>query len=159
MARLIAIAALFLLSIPANAGDNRIAGTCQFQSFVREVIVAGEQQTEFGEKPSGYISYQPDGRMFAVLDGETSNRHLYEDATEAGPVNASHDNPCDRIRFRSRAEALIGQKMSASCRTPEHLISLAAFVVRLQDSRSSGPAHNFSCCSATVAPTSCLQAN
>jgi Lipocalin-like domain len=24
-------------------------------------------QNEFGEKPSGYISYQPDGCMFAML--------------------------------------------------------------------------------------------
>ena len=40
------------------------------QSFVREVIATGERQNEFGEKPSGYISYQPDGRMFAVLVGD-----------------------------------------------------------------------------------------
>ena len=73
MARLIAIVALFPLSIPANAGDNSILGTWKFQSFVREVIATGERQNEFGEKPSGYISYQPDGRMFAVLVGD--NRH------------------------------------------------------------------------------------
>ena len=69
MARLIAIVALFLLSITANASDNSIVGTWRFQSFVREVIATGERQNEFGEKPSGYISYQSDGRMFAVLVG------------------------------------------------------------------------------------------
>jgi Lipocalin-like domain len=70
MPRLVAIIALFLLSIPANAGDNSILGTWKFQSFVREVTATGERQNEFGEKPSGYISYQPDGRMFAVLVGD-----------------------------------------------------------------------------------------
>jgi hypothetical protein len=69
MAKLVAIIALFLLSIPANASDNSILGTWRFQSFVREVIATGERQNEFGEKPSGYISYQSDGRMFAVLVG------------------------------------------------------------------------------------------
>jgi Lipocalin-like domain len=64
------IVALCLLSIPANATDNPIVGTWRFQSFVREVIATGERQNEFGERPSGYITYQPDGRMFAVLVGD-----------------------------------------------------------------------------------------
>jgi hypothetical protein len=50
--------------------DNSIVGTWKIQSLVREVIATGERQKEFGEKPSGYISYQPDGRMFVVLVGE-----------------------------------------------------------------------------------------
>jgi hypothetical protein len=67
------IVALLLLSLPANASDDSIVGTWKFQSFVREVIATGERQNEFGERPSGpsgYISYQPDGRMFAVLVGD-----------------------------------------------------------------------------------------
>ena len=59
-----------LVAIPANAGDNSIVGTWKIQSLVREVIATGERQKEFGEKPSGYISYQPDGRMFVVLVGD-----------------------------------------------------------------------------------------
>jgi hypothetical protein len=74
MARLVAIVALFLLSITANASDNSIVGTWKFQSFVREVIATGERQNEFGEKPSGYISYQPDGRMFAMLVGDNRTK-------------------------------------------------------------------------------------
>ncbi len=74
MARLVAIVALFLLSIPAKAGDGSIIGTWKFQSFVREVIATGERQNEFGEKPGGYISYQPDGRMFAVLVGDNRTK-------------------------------------------------------------------------------------
>jgi hypothetical protein len=50
--------------------DNSIVGTWKIQSLVREVIATGERQKEFGEKPSGYISYQPDGRMFVVLVGD-----------------------------------------------------------------------------------------
>jgi hypothetical protein len=36
---------------------------------VREVIATGERQNELGEKPQGYISYQPDRRMFALIIG------------------------------------------------------------------------------------------
>ena len=53
----------------AMADDNSIIGTWRVQSFVREVISTGERQNEFGEKPEGYISYQPDRRMFALLVG------------------------------------------------------------------------------------------
>jgi hypothetical protein len=74
MSRLVAIVALFLLTIPANASDNSIVGTWKFQSFVREVIATGERQNEFAEWPSGYISYQPDGRMFAVLVGDNRSK-------------------------------------------------------------------------------------
>jgi len=61
------VALIVFLSSPAAADDASIVGTWKFQSFVREVIATGERQNEFGEKPSGYISYQPDGRMFALL--------------------------------------------------------------------------------------------
>jgi Lipocalin-like domain len=39
-------------------------------------VATGERQNEFGERPSGYISYQPDGRMFAMLvaDNRTKPR-------------------------------------------------------------------------------------
>jgi hypothetical protein len=70
MVRVVAVVALLLLSISANAGDNSIVGTWKFQSFVREVAATGERQNEFGERPGGYISYQPDGRMFAMLVGD-----------------------------------------------------------------------------------------
>jgi hypothetical protein len=74
MANLVVIVALFLLSVPAYAIDNSIVGTWKFESFVREVTATGERQNEFGEKPGGYISYQPDGRMFAVLVGENRTK-------------------------------------------------------------------------------------
>ena len=61
------VALIALLPSVAIADDAPIVGTWKIQSFVREVIATGERQNEFGEKPSGYISYQPDGRMFAML--------------------------------------------------------------------------------------------
>jgi hypothetical protein len=64
------VALIALLPSVAIAGDAPIVGTWKIQSFVREVIAIGERQNEFGEKPSGYISYQPDGRMFAMLCGQ-----------------------------------------------------------------------------------------
>ena len=63
-------ALIVLLSATATADDASVVGTWKFQSFFREVIATGERQNEFGEKPSGYISYQPDGRMFAMLVGD-----------------------------------------------------------------------------------------
>ena len=65
------IALTFALSSSiATADDNSIVGTWRVQSFVREVVATGERQNEFGEKPTGYIIYQPDGRMFFVLVGD-----------------------------------------------------------------------------------------
>ena len=56
-----------LSSSTAAADDNSIVGTWKVQSLVREVAATGERQNELGEKPNGYISYQPNGRMFVVL--------------------------------------------------------------------------------------------
>ena len=65
------IALTFALSSSiAAADDNSIVGTWRVQSFVREVLATGERQKEFGEKPNGYIIYQPDGRVFFMLVGD-----------------------------------------------------------------------------------------
>jgi hypothetical protein len=62
------VALTFALSAStAAADDNSIVGTWKVQSLVREVAATGERQNELGEKPNGYISYQPNGRMFVVL--------------------------------------------------------------------------------------------
>ncbi len=68
---LLGVALTFALSSSiAAAKDDSIVGTWKVQSFVREVIATGERQKEFGEKPDGYIIYQPDGRMFFMLVGD-----------------------------------------------------------------------------------------
>lgn len=69
MKRLLIVITLVVTTLPVRAAENAIVGTWKFTSFVREVIATGERQSEFGEKPDGYISYQPDGRMFAMLVG------------------------------------------------------------------------------------------
>src|SRR5262245_27583207 len=67
------VGAVLMLALSSSAGtanENPIVGTWKIQSLVREVIATGERLNELGEKPSGYISYQPDGRMFVVLVGD-----------------------------------------------------------------------------------------
>ena len=49
-----------------------IIGTWSVQSMVRETGV-GQRRHEFGSKPSGYISYLPDGRMHAILVAEIAS--------------------------------------------------------------------------------------
>lgn len=63
---IVSLAWLFLLLSPV-AGADPIVGTWRVQSFVREVAATGQRCNEFGEKPDGYISYLPDGRMHAIL--------------------------------------------------------------------------------------------
>jgi hypothetical protein len=69
MKQLLVAIILVMITLPVSAAENAIVGTWKFTSFVREVITTGERQNEFGDKPDGYISYQPDGRMFAMLVG------------------------------------------------------------------------------------------
>jgi Lipocalin-like domain len=71
MRRLMIAIVFAAITLQANA-ENAIVGTWRIVSFVREVVPTGERQNEFGGKPEGYISYQPDGRMFAMIVG--SNR-------------------------------------------------------------------------------------
>src|SRR5262249_54102467 len=61
------VALTFLLSSSIATANDSIIGTWKVQSFVREVTSTGERQNEFGEKPNGYIVYQPNGRMFFML--------------------------------------------------------------------------------------------
>jgi hypothetical protein len=60
------VAWLVVLVSPALCADA-IVGTWRIESFVREVITTGQRHNEFGDQPSGYISYLPDGRMHAML--------------------------------------------------------------------------------------------
>jgi Lipocalin-like domain len=50
---------MLALSSSIATANDLIIGTWRVQSFVREVVPTGEQQNEFGEKPNGYIIYQP----------------------------------------------------------------------------------------------------
>ena len=51
----------------ALAGENPVLGTWKLKSFVREVLATGERYNQMGEHPQGYLSYSPDGRMYAII--------------------------------------------------------------------------------------------
>jgi len=61
---------LILSATSALAGDNPLLGTWKLKSFVREVAATGERYNERGEHPNGYLSYSPDGRMYAIITWE-----------------------------------------------------------------------------------------
>jgi len=48
------------------AGETTLLGTWKLKSFVFE-LPTGERFDVFGEHPDGYLSYSPDGRMYAIL--------------------------------------------------------------------------------------------
>ena len=51
----------------ARAAEIPLLGTWRLQSFVYEVIGTGARSKPFGEHPIGFLSYSPDGRMYAIL--------------------------------------------------------------------------------------------
>ncbi len=50
-----------------TADISAVLGTWRLQSYVREVLAAGERYNQFGEDPDGYIGYAPDNRMYAIF--------------------------------------------------------------------------------------------
>ena len=65
--------ALLLASLvagPCFSAENRsIVGTWKLRSYVVEVQATGEKLPVMGEKPSGYVAFLPDGRVFFLLTG------------------------------------------------------------------------------------------
>jgi hypothetical protein len=68
---------LFLFSSVGLADENPLLGTWKLKSLVREVLATGEKYKQFGEHPTGYISYSADGRMYAI--GTADNRITPQD--------------------------------------------------------------------------------
>ena len=56
------------LDVPksALAAENPILGTWKLQSMVYELSATGQRSSPFGDHPDGYLSYSPDGRMYAI---------------------------------------------------------------------------------------------
>ena len=50
--------------------DSRIVGTWRLLSYVVEVQATGEKLTVMGERPNGYVTFLPEGRVFFMLTGE-----------------------------------------------------------------------------------------
>lgn len=68
------VLAIFLAAIwmPPSFGeeDSRIVGTWRLLSYVVEVQATGEKLPVMGEKPTGYVTFLPGGRVFFMLTGE-----------------------------------------------------------------------------------------
>jgi len=66
--------AILLVSVLAQSSfgeeDSRIVGTWRLLSYVVEVQASGEKLPVMGEKPGGYVTFLPEGRVFFMLTGE-----------------------------------------------------------------------------------------
>src|SRR3981189_3115599 len=124
---LLGVALTFAVSSIAAANDNSIVGAGRVQSFVREVVATGERQNEFGEKPVGYISYQPDGRMFFMLVGDNRAKPTgtpptdEQEPTQFGPLRADSgtyvvegDKATHKVDLSWNQSWSRGQKLSVS---------------------------------------------
>jgi hypothetical protein len=49
-----------------SVAENPILGTWKLRSLVYEAIATGQRSTPYGDHPDGYLSYSPDGRMYAI---------------------------------------------------------------------------------------------
>ena len=65
------------LDVPkaALAAVNPVLGTWKLQSLVFEAIATGQRSSPFGDHPDGYLSYSPDGRMYAIVLRKTVQNH------------------------------------------------------------------------------------
>ena len=54
------------LSADAQVGQE-LYGTWRLVSFTQQVIATGQSEDAYGKAPQGFISYSPDGRMYAII--------------------------------------------------------------------------------------------
>src|SRR5215475_14467955 len=73
---------LLLSSTITLAGDSPLLGTWKLKSIVHEVTATGEKINEYGEHPSGYISYSADGRMYAIATADNRVKPLEANPTD-----------------------------------------------------------------------------
>ena len=62
----------------APAAVNPLFGTWKLESMVYEATANGQRSRPYGDHPDGYLSYSPDGRMYAigVVDDRPKPRDL-----------------------------------------------------------------------------------
>jgi len=72
MSRLMGFAfAACLVAQPALAADrDKIVGTWKLVSYEVEVQATGQKIPVMGNHPTGYVTFNPEGRVFFVLTGE-----------------------------------------------------------------------------------------
>jgi hypothetical protein len=52
------------------AESDQVVGTWKLVSYVVEVKATGEKMMVMGDNPSGYVMFNPEGRVFFVLTGD-----------------------------------------------------------------------------------------
>ena len=52
------------------AESDQVVGTWKLVSYVVEVKSTGEKMMVMGDNPSGYVMFNPEGRVFFVLTGD-----------------------------------------------------------------------------------------
>ena len=103
------------LDVPkaALAAENAILGTWKLQSLVYEVSATGQRFNPFGDHPDGYLSYSPDGRMYAigVVEDRPKPRDLVSTDEDKVELQGKHigDNiaPDDRAQCEIRIFAQV----------------------------------------------------
>jgi hypothetical protein len=65
-------------SKPDPAAGYPLFGTWKLESMVYEATASGQRSWPYGDHPDGYLSYSPDGRMYAigVVDDRPKPRDL-----------------------------------------------------------------------------------
>ncbi|WP_363252795.1 lipocalin-like domain-containing protein [Bradyrhizobium sp.] len=62
--------AAILMQLSFGEENSRIVGTWRLVSYVAEVQATGEKLPVMGDKPNGYVTFLPGGRVFFMLTGE-----------------------------------------------------------------------------------------
>lgn len=62
------------LSLPARAEDQVLEGTYKLISSTRKVLATGQVVDAYGKQPTGYISYDRNGRMLAMIVSDKNDR-------------------------------------------------------------------------------------
>jgi steroid delta-isomerase-like uncharacterized protein len=73
---------LNLYQMQADVAENRLIGTWKLRSLVYEAAATGQRSRPFGDHPGGYLSYSPDGRMYAIGVAEDRPKPLDLVATD-----------------------------------------------------------------------------
>ena len=68
----LAVLALFLVAVQPSFADEgtKMLGIWKLVSFEVEIQATGQKESVWGQKPTGYAIFSPEGRAFFILTGE-----------------------------------------------------------------------------------------